>query len=673
MIKMGSFLNSLSGGEIFLNDGGAALSLEDASPESLNFGLDINPLTLEDNLTPKSKISDTPIEFQTPSDLAGLDLFDGEDEVMAMESSIAQLSELMKSVRSRGGINSRGAIEMKRLLPGSLPSLSIEHYTQEITKTNYKVSLEEMSKGFVALISAAILAGVYLIYRFIRWLFGNPVSESEGKKSKDPKKTKEEISDIIDSGERVDKYLDKVESSTEDALDNVEKAKEAIHQHKYAKPLILNGKAGIDLYREEMHGALTGHVALLFKSKQNFTELYSWEDGVLQYSAGSIPNNVVGHERPLHDRSIHPDFLEDNRMGGIFEWEKKLRNVKKSVYDFLANGKNSEFMKKCASLKAYYDDIIDREMSDSSSISFFIDQLESLLNNIFYLRKPIEGGIDKQDTTDIEYLNAAGFKGKDWSENAGYNVNVFPAQDDAKSAGRSLQFTYEEIFKNMDFKDVSLSWSISGNTVKTSEAIASFTNFWSNYDSESNVVKVNSFDEMFLLIKKIDMRSVKEMRDAIDKMAVGLAGYADKLTKVNSLINLIYTGRDSAGHDLPILSKITSDLNGIASEYNRKVNYLIKVSRAFTSHLNDVLNYAPLFVGFYRNIINRHIRVWQYMLKYTEDLTGDERKKIEESRKYFSDLVEDIQNDLDDMQKNLKKTLRRNPTRNGIERQVTVG
>jgi hypothetical protein len=92
--------------------------------------------------------------------------------ITALENRIADLLYLADDIQNASGMNQSFAMEAEKLLPG-FGKVPLGYYTLDTSATRYKVSLEEISKGIWALIAAAAAALAAVVYKFIKWLFGD--------------------------------------------------------------------------------------------------------------------------------------------------------------------------------------------------------------------------------------------------------------------------------------------------------------------------------------------------------------------------------------------------------------------------------------------------------------------------------------------------------------------
>lgn len=206
---------------------------------SLNAGLDddeIDPLENVEHLQNDAIFPDKDKIEQVP------ELNDGIEVIAALESRLLDLQYLANDMAKHGGMNQTYAAEAQRLLPGFDGEKAIGYYTQQVSATRYKIAAEEIHKGVIVLIAAAIAAILAMIYKVIRWLMGDkkamtPAGSSPSKPllvsayTKDvEKKVKEDILRI----DNLEKGLNDIVESIEDVAEAVAPGIEIKDQNNHA-------------------------------------------------------------------------------------------------------------------------------------------------------------------------------------------------------------------------------------------------------------------------------------------------------------------------------------------------------------------------------------------------------------------------------------------------------
>jgi hypothetical protein len=104
------------------------------------------------------------------------------DLIVSIESQLVDLGYLLKDVGRSKGMNKSFALEAEKLLPGFGGGVPVGYYTEALSATRYKASLEELSNSIWALIGAAIAATLAVIVKIYSYFSGKKKGE-EGDKS----------------------------------------------------------------------------------------------------------------------------------------------------------------------------------------------------------------------------------------------------------------------------------------------------------------------------------------------------------------------------------------------------------------------------------------------------------------------------------------------------------
>jgi len=105
-----------------------------------------------------------------------------ESVAIALEESLDNLNRLSRRITSVRGVSQGMALEAEQLMPGFLkPSRPIGYFSATPSKSQYRVSLEEISRGMWAAIAVAIAAAFAAVITLIFALVGGDSSSSSGR------------------------------------------------------------------------------------------------------------------------------------------------------------------------------------------------------------------------------------------------------------------------------------------------------------------------------------------------------------------------------------------------------------------------------------------------------------------------------------------------------------
>lgn len=162
---------------------------------------------------------------------------DGDAEMLVtLENRIIDLQDLATDIENAQGMTQDFAIEALRILPDVL-SASPKHFSKSPSMTRLKISMEEMDKGVWALIAAAVVAVIAIVYKIFKWLSGDKSSDGasgggSGGASAAAGKAEAKLDENIRTAEATSKA--------------VEGAADAVHegtQHLHSNPVSLTGAA----------------------------------------------------------------------------------------------------------------------------------------------------------------------------------------------------------------------------------------------------------------------------------------------------------------------------------------------------------------------------------------------------------------------------------------------
>ena len=100
--------------------------------------------------------------------------------ITAIENQLVDLDYLADSIEKAGGMSQDLAMEAERIVPGALGGRVVGFYTKAPSATLLRVSLEEINRTTWGLIAAAVVAGIALISKIIRWFTGKSGNPKDG-------------------------------------------------------------------------------------------------------------------------------------------------------------------------------------------------------------------------------------------------------------------------------------------------------------------------------------------------------------------------------------------------------------------------------------------------------------------------------------------------------------
>lgn len=94
------------------------------------------------------------------------------DLIISTESYIKRLVDFDQRLRDTGGMSRGMSYELKELIP-SMESFSPNHYTEMVSGVGWEPSCEAISIRIWAVIASAAALLMSLIYKFLKWIFGD--------------------------------------------------------------------------------------------------------------------------------------------------------------------------------------------------------------------------------------------------------------------------------------------------------------------------------------------------------------------------------------------------------------------------------------------------------------------------------------------------------------------
>lgn len=100
--------------------------------------------------------------------------------VTSLETQLMDLRDLADSIEAAGGMSQEFALEGERIWPGLHNGTNINFYSKAPSATRLKVSLEELSKGMIAVIVAAVAAAIGVLIKLTGWFGNKTAAEKAG-------------------------------------------------------------------------------------------------------------------------------------------------------------------------------------------------------------------------------------------------------------------------------------------------------------------------------------------------------------------------------------------------------------------------------------------------------------------------------------------------------------
>lgn len=152
--------------------------------------------------------------------------------LLGLESRLHDLAYLAQDVARTHGMSQAFALETERLLPGFTQTYPVGYFSKDASATLYQVSLEEINKGLWALIAAAAVAVMAMLYKLIGWLTGKGNSDAEAKKSSASLRIEasENIEEAATDIKEQAKALDEESNALKEAVRELDQSKEVIEE-----------------------------------------------------------------------------------------------------------------------------------------------------------------------------------------------------------------------------------------------------------------------------------------------------------------------------------------------------------------------------------------------------------------------------------------------------------
>jgi len=165
-------------------------------------------------------------ENELGEDISQVDITPDNEQLVAMESALADLAGLANEIRGTGGMSRNFAMEAVRIVPGVLSS-PIGYFSESPTATRFQISLEEIDKGIWALIIAGVTVVVGVIYKIWKWLSGDKEGDGNG----------------ASAVSNVERKIEEVTQTSEDTIQMADGMAEAGREIR-AHPIQYQGKDG---------------------------------------------------------------------------------------------------------------------------------------------------------------------------------------------------------------------------------------------------------------------------------------------------------------------------------------------------------------------------------------------------------------------------------------------
>lgn len=129
-----------------------------------------------------------------------------DDELTSIKSSLEALASYYTTI-PREGMSKAKRLALEAIAPTQFESIELGRFTNHDSKNGVSLALEAITGGMVALISAAVVAVMALLYKLIKWIFGrsettNKVAEATANKAASTEaksETKEEIKKHVET------------------------------------------------------------------------------------------------------------------------------------------------------------------------------------------------------------------------------------------------------------------------------------------------------------------------------------------------------------------------------------------------------------------------------------------------------------------------------------------
>jgi len=166
-------------------------------------------------------------ENEIQADVPEVELASDNEQLLAMESALADLAGLAIEIRGTGGMSRNFAMEAQRIMPEVLSS-PLGYFSESPSATRFQISLEEIDKGIWALIIAGVTVVVGVIYKIWKWLSGDKDGDGNG-------------STAVSSVERKIDEVNTTSESTIELADGMAEAGREVRAH----PIQFQGKDGV--------------------------------------------------------------------------------------------------------------------------------------------------------------------------------------------------------------------------------------------------------------------------------------------------------------------------------------------------------------------------------------------------------------------------------------------
>lgn len=152
-------------------------------------------------------IDDNPAMGENDPEVHAMQI-ENDDAVESMQSSVESLSYVVDSILSNGGVSRSIAQEAQTAYPDFCSKVApLNAFTTNVTATNLRSSLEELSVAIWAAIAAAIAALAALIYKFVKWIKNKYFNGDDADSITDPDRAEAKDEAASSTGDALDELM----------------------------------------------------------------------------------------------------------------------------------------------------------------------------------------------------------------------------------------------------------------------------------------------------------------------------------------------------------------------------------------------------------------------------------------------------------------------------------
>lgn len=151
------------------------------------------------------------------------------DLFLAMDNQLNDFKYIFEDIDNSGGISQQIAMEAHKLIDGMDERLPVGYFTKAPSATQLRPALEELHGGIWALIGAAALAVMTMIYKFIKWIRGKKDDSNAPGGAASPAEIKKEVEEIKKEVEGEKEGLKKAADASAKAVEAAKDSEAALH------------------------------------------------------------------------------------------------------------------------------------------------------------------------------------------------------------------------------------------------------------------------------------------------------------------------------------------------------------------------------------------------------------------------------------------------------------